>query len=335
MSNASLKLMITAGGAVTKVFPTISPLTYRPHWLHGPDRAWPETNCYVDLWIEVLASYGVAPEAMLGFTLTQDYEGDQFTFFKVPLEDLESLYGIVSTELALYDSVENHIQVQIDRGRLSLVEVDSYYLPDTAGVTYRIEHGKSTIGINVLDPVAREMDYFHNGGFSHLSGDDYDDIFQHHIEPELRFIPYTEFVKFPPAPTSPAHQRTEARRLLARHLKRRPALNPIDTFSAKLPTDMAKVAERGMHFFHLYAFNTVRQFGANFELLAGHLEWLDSAEFAEEITAARQISDNAKATQFLLARAVARRRFDPLVTALNPSAEGWDTLIAGLSTKVG
>ena len=53
-------------------------------------RIWPETNCYVDLWIEVLAAAGFTPEAMLGFTLTQDFEGDQFTFFKVPLEDLES-----------------------------------------------------------------------------------------------------------------------------------------------------------------------------------------------------------------------------------------------------
>jgi len=68
---------------MTSVFSGIDPETYRAHALHSSERAWPETNCYVDLWIEVLASSGVAPEAMLGFTLTQDFEGDQFTFFKV------------------------------------------------------------------------------------------------------------------------------------------------------------------------------------------------------------------------------------------------------------
>ncbi len=114
---------------MTAVFPEISATGYVQHRLHAPDRAWPQTNCYVDLWIEALASLGVAPEAMLGFTLTQDFEGDQFTFFKVPLEDLERLYGVVCTELALYDTVEAHVQTQLARGRLCLVEMDSFYLP--------------------------------------------------------------------------------------------------------------------------------------------------------------------------------------------------------------
>ena len=97
---------------------------------------WPETNCYIDLWIEVLAARGLPPEAMFGFTLTQDFEGDQFTFFKVPLEDLEALYGIRSTELAIYDRVETHVAEQLRRGRLCLVEMDSFYMPDTHGVGY-------------------------------------------------------------------------------------------------------------------------------------------------------------------------------------------------------
>ena len=95
--------------SMTSVFSGIDPETYRQHALHSSERAWPETNCYVDLWIEVLATSGVAPEAMLGFTLTQDFEGDQFTFFKVPLEDLDTLYGIRATELAIYDLSLIHI----------------------------------------------------------------------------------------------------------------------------------------------------------------------------------------------------------------------------------
>ena len=92
---------------MTAVFPSLRPDGYRPHALHSSERIWPETNCYVDLWIEVLNAMRLPPEAMLGFTLTQDFEGDQFTFFKVPLEDLESLYGIRVTELAIFDRVED------------------------------------------------------------------------------------------------------------------------------------------------------------------------------------------------------------------------------------
>jgi Domain of unknown function (DUF1839) len=328
-------MSITAGGAVTTVFSRVAPQQYQPHRLHGADRAWPETNCYVDLWIELLSAYGTTPEAMLGFTVTQDYEGDQFTFFKVPLEDLESLYGIVVTELALYDSVEAHVATQIDRGRLCLVEMDSFFLPDTAGTTYRTEHGKTTVGINRIDPDAASMDYFHNGGFFELSGEDYAGVFQHGVAPGLRWIPYTEFAKFPATPVPAEQLRDTARQLLRHHLKRRPASNPLAAYAAVFAGQVEQVAERGMDFFHLYAFNTVRQFGANFELLASHLEWLDAAEFSEEIVAARQISDTAKTTQFMLARAVARHRFAPLETALEPTVTAWNTLMAGLDDKVG
>lgn len=320
---------------MTTVFSTVAPQQYQPHRLHGADRAWPETNCYVDLWIELLSAYGTAPEAMLGFTVTQDYEGDQFTFFKVPLEDLESLYGIVVTELALYDSVEAHVATQIERGRLCLVEMDSFFLPDTAGTTYRTEHGKTTVGINRIDPDAATMDYFHNGGFFELSGEDYAGVFQHGVEPGLRWIPYTEFAKFPAVAVPVEQLRDTSRELLRRHLKRRPTHNPLAAYAAVFADQVEQVADRGMEFFHLYAFNTVRQFGANFELLASHLEWLDAAEFGDEILAARQISDTAKTTQFMLARAVARRRFAPLATALEPTVTAWDAVMAGLDSKVG
>ena len=45
---------------------------------------------------------------------------------------------------------------------------------------------------------AREIDYFHNGGFFRLSGEDFDGLFQLHLTDEdLPFLPYTEFAKFP------------------------------------------------------------------------------------------------------------------------------------------
>ena len=43
---------------------------------------------------------GEAGTIALGFTAAQDFEGDQFTFTKFPLEDLETLFGLKATELA-------------------------------------------------------------------------------------------------------------------------------------------------------------------------------------------------------------------------------------------
>jgi hypothetical protein len=109
---------------------------YVPHPLHDSGRDWPETNCYVDLWIELLHGRGLAPEAMLGFTLRQDFEGDQFTFFKPPPGDIEYLYGLEVLELAVYRDLESHALIQVGAGRPVLVEVDAFYRP-TVGTTAR------------------------------------------------------------------------------------------------------------------------------------------------------------------------------------------------------
>ncbi|TDK30294.1 DUF1839 family protein [Rhizobium deserti] len=318
--------------ADTAVFPALDPAGHIPHALHSAERIWPETNCYVDLWIEVLAAQGLPPEAMLGFTLTQDFEGDQFTFFKVPLEDLEALYGIRVTELAIFDRPERHVTEQIVRGRLALLELDSFHLPDTRGLTYRQEHGKTTVAINRLDLQARELDYFHNGGFFTLSGDDFDGLFQLKAAPEaLPFLPYTEFAKFPAAYPDARTTRETAWRLLRHHFARRPASNPIRAFATVFPAQVTQLAERDFSVFHKYAFNTLRQFGANFELLASHLAWLNHAAFAEPERQAIRIAEIAKSTQFQLARAVARKRFEPLPAVLEPAAEAWDLLMTDLA----
>lgn len=318
------------------VFAGANPETYRPHALHDPERMWPETNCYVDLWIEVLNAFGTRPEAMLGFSLTQDFEGDQFTFFKVPLEDLETLYGIRCTELAIFDRVESHVATQIARGRLCLIEMDSFYMPDTRGVAYGQEHGKTTVAVNQLDLEAKRLDYFHNAGFFRLEGEDFDGLFHLNDGPDdLPFLPYTEFAKFPEQRPDEAHLRREAARLLAFHFARRPAENPVAAFAKVFPQQVEAVAERPFGFFHKYAFNTLRQLGANFELAGSHLDWLaPDGNLADAADAARKISETAKSVQFQLARAVTRRKFEPLATALDPAAEAWDRLMATLAARL-
>ncbi|KQV73102.1 DUF1839 family protein [Rhizobium sp. Root1220] len=320
---------------MASVFPGIHPDGYKPHALHSSERMWPETNCYVDLWIEVLSALGAAPEAMLGFTLTQDFEGDQFTFFKVPLEDLETLYDIRVSELAIFDRVERHIEVQIARGRLCLLEMDSFYMPDTQGTAYRVEHGKTTVAVNRLDFSAKRVEYFHNGGYFQLQGEDFDGLFQLQLTEDLPpFLPYTEFAKFPSRIPAARAVSEASRGLLRRHFGRRPRHNPIRAFAGVFPEQVEAVAARPFGFFHKYAFNTLRQFGANFELAADHLAWLSASEFAAAVEQARRISEVAKSVQFQLARAITRGKYDPLRTALDPAADAWDAMMVSLAKRL-
>lgn len=315
----------------------LDPASHRPHALHDGARHWPETNCYVDLFIELVGALGLEPEAMFGFTLTQDFEGDQFTFFKVPADDLEALYGLRVQELAIFDGLEGHVAEQIGRGRVVLVEMDGYYLPDTGGVSYRTQHTKTTVGITRLDAAARRMSYFHNGGFFQLSGEDYDGLFgpAGADRAALPLLPYTEFVKLGERP-----RRTDtvavARRLLARHLARRPDGNPVRAYGAALGRHLADLGARPPEYFHVYAFNTLRQLGANFELLASHLAWLarhGETGLAAAEAAALEIASNAKVMQFKLARAMARGRFDGLEAFIEPMARAWDTVMAELQAR--
>ncbi|TGE00798.1 DUF1839 family protein [Methylobacterium nonmethylotrophicum] len=288
---------------------------HTPHALHAPDRTWPETNCYVDLWIELLHLRGLSPEAMLGFTLRQDFEGDQFTFFKPKAADLEALYGLEILELALYEDLEGHSLVQAARGLPVLVEVNAFFLPDTAGTTYRREASKTTIAILSLDPVRRRLDYLHNAGRFTLEGADYDGIF---ARGEL--LPYAEFVKPCGPALSPAELPGGALALLRRHRAQAPAANPVTAFRAALGAKPDGFVQRPLSAFHAYAFNTTRQLGANFELLGSHLAWLEAqgaGAFGEAAAAATRLSQEAKAFQFQLARAFARGRLAGLPERLS------------------
>jgi hypothetical protein len=313
------------------LFPALDPASYQRHAFHGPDRVWPESNCYSDLWIEILPALGLAPEAIFGFTVAQDFEGDHFTFFKPPLEDIETLFGIVVQETAIYDDVAGHVATQLERGRLSLVEVDSYFLPDTRGLSYHTSHGKTSVAFNRLDRAARYAEYFHGPGYHVLAGEDFDGVFKGYGDETTPFLPYTEIVKFPATIVQPS--RAAVGDILVRHLARRPVQNPIRVFQAGLAAQAEAVAARDPGFFHLFAFNTLRQFGANFELLAGHIAWLEGHEDAPGVAAARQIAETGKSAQFQLARACARKKFDALPAALDPAVDAYDAVMATLDGR--
>lgn len=300
---------------------------------------WPITNCYIDAWTLVLRAWHLDPVAGLGVTVTQDYEGDQFTFFKYLHEDLEKLYGVLVGELSIWRSLEEQIATQVQLGRLVLVEADGYYLPDTRATSYRAQHTKTTIAVDSLDAAAGRLTYFHNTGRYELTGDDYQGVFrrlpgQDAVDDVLP--PYVEYVRRRWAPLEGDALTQAALGLMRRHLRRRPEQNPIRAYRRDFAGQMDWLMAHPERF-HDYAFGTFRQLGANFQLLASHIRWLGERRFTRlpaAVDAAVAISAGAKAMQFKVARIANRRRFDPCDASFDALEQNYESLMDALERGV-
>ncbi len=299
---------------------------YTGHALHGPDRIWPEKNCYVDLWIELLHVQGMDPHAMLPFVFALDFEGDQWTFFKPPLADLRTLYGIDVQELTVWRTLLEHAVEHVGAGKLLSVEVDSWWLPDTAGTDYREAHGKTTIVINEVDTHARRLGYFHNAGYYTLDGEDFAKTFWlDGTSPVL--APYAELIRVDRAVVrDPGVLRALACQLLVEQLDWRPTDNPVERFRARFAVDLAKLQEAGLPVYHKWAFAGLRQLGAASELAAEYLRWhwADHAP-ATAIHAFRLIANLAKTLTLKSARAVNSGRTPDLGDTFDEMAAAWQT----------
>jgi hypothetical protein len=310
----------------------IDPGTYRRHAIHGEDRIWAETNCYVDIWVELLHALGRDPVAALPFTVAIDFEGDQWTFFKFPPSDLYELYGLDVNELALWRPPLDHIEEQLGRGNPVLIELDSFYLPDTAGTAYRLAHVKTTVAATDVDAGSGRLGYFHGQGYYTLEGEDFAGALRLGNQDAAALPPYAEIVK-----VRGAREREEALvetslALLRRHLDRAPRENPFVAFRTRMERDSAGLLRESLETFHQYSFATVRQFGSCFELTATYLQWLSerghdaAAEVREDFLS---LAQSAKAFQFQLARSMARRK--PLdLSPLDAMAERWQAGMSGL-----
>jgi hypothetical protein len=296
------------------------PGSYEPHPLHAGARTYGETNCYTDIIIELLHACGYEPLAAFGHLVRVDFEGDQWTFFKPAPDDLELLFGIDIHEMQPYRSLPLQIAQQLEQGRTIIVELDSWYLPDTASTSYRTEHVKTSVAADAIDPAAERLRYFHTGGLYELGGEDYRGAFRIGSFSEDVLPPYTELVRFDAGPRleGPA-LRDAASELLGRHLARIPRENPFGRFGEQLERDLPALLDGGPDAYHAYAFATVRMAGSGFEIAASHIDWLLGVRAAETVSAMGQIVEACKVLSFRLAR---RRPFDvqPLIGSL---ADGW------------
>ena len=313
--------------------------TYVPHPLHGDERTWPETNCYVDLWIELLHARGLEPRACLAFTLGLDYEGDQYTFYKPPLRDLRALYGIEVQELNIWRPLTVHAREQYALGRVLMPEVDAFYLPDTAGVSYRNEHGKTTIGIGAIDVERRVLRYFHGRGFHTLGGNDFDGLFRlgEFAGDASVLPPFAEIAKLDGVRALQTPALVDRAMALARfHLAAAPRANPISRHAARLNDDLAWLRGQSLQVFHQYAFATVRQAGSCFELTSAFLNWLDEngqPGMQEAAAAFSRLSTEAKTIQFKLARMARSQRDADIAPHMAEMAAAWDEGLSRLTDR--
>ncbi len=307
------------------------PASYRPHRLHGEGPSYPETNCYADLLIELLHACGYEPLAMLGHVLRVDFEGDQWTFFKPPPQDLEALFGIDIHEMQPYRPLPVQMAEQIERGRTIIVELDSFYLPDTAATSYGREHVKSSVAAEAVDPEAETLRYFHGAGLYELCGDDFRGVFRHGEFSSDVLPPYTELVRFDAGPALEGGAlRQAAAGLLRHHLARRPDGNPFERFGVHLEERLPELLSGSLEEYHAYVFATTRMAGAAFELAGSHIEWLLGRDGERAVVAMTEIVDACKAISFRLAR---RRPFDP-APLLATMAQGYENAITALRTRV-
>ncbi len=318
----------------------IDPARYVSHAVHRGERVWPETNCFVDLWIELLHGLGHEPIACLPFTVGLDLEGDQWTFFKFPFADLAALYGIEIFELNVWWSLLQHVEAEVRRGRPVIVEMDAWFLPDTAGTSYRAQHVKTSIAVERIDVAARRMGYFHNAGYYTLEGDDFAGVFRldrQAFGPE-HLPPYVEVAKLDWQKRLDEPELVEASLALLRsHLGRLPKSNPFTRYKARFGDDLGWMSAEGMTAFHAYAFSTLRQLGANFELLATYLRWLEERGHAAEGAAEdfQSIAEGAKAMQFKLARAVGGKRAMDHAAMIGAMEASWASGIERLLARFG
>ncbi|TQV74601.1 DUF1839 family protein [Aliikangiella marina] len=315
----------------------LSPDSYQANFIHTQERDWAETNCYVDIWIELLHALKKDPRAALSYTLAIDFEGDQWTFFKFPLNDLKDLYGLDVQELAVWRPVVDHVEEQVALGRPVLVELDSFFLPDTVGMAYQLAHVKSTVAVTAIDKQEKRLGYFHGQSYYELSGDDFDKVF--HLDRDYDdaiLPPYVEIVKIRKGYEPSDSKMLEiVKQQLIGQLNWLPLQNPFTEYQKRLQADLDWLMSEDMQMFHDYSFATLRQLGACYELSTHFIDWLiENGETSLDGIRAefKSISELAKVYQFQLARAMSRKKQLDLST-IEKMAEHWDKAMSGLKAK--
>lgn len=308
--------------------------------LHADERQWVEKNCYIDVWIELIHALDLEPRAVLPFTIAIDFEGDQWTFFKPPHGELRELYGIDVQELNIWRPLIEHAVEHLESGKLINTEADAFWLPDTSGTDYRRQHTKSSMVLSAVDLERRRLEYFHNASFYALEGEDFAALFRLETPADPGFLPlFAEVMRVDRiVKRAPAELAQLSRALLRKHAAQRPATNPVRRFQERFERELPNLQDRGLAFYHAWAFATTRQLGAAFELAALNLRWLadhDQRDVGDASEAFEQISVVSKSFILKVARAVNAKKPLDATQTFDELATSWDRGMDRLSAALG
>ena len=159
-----------------------------------------------------------------------------------------------------------------------IVELDSWYLPDTESTSYRRDHVKTSVVMEAIDRSGRAAALLPQRSASTSSRARTTAV----CSGSAARSPTTSCRPTPSSSASTQDARLEgeelraaARELLRRHLARRPGERTRSSASATSSrASSPSLLEGDAALYHDYAFATVRMVGAAFELCASHVDWL-------------------------------------------------------------
>lgn len=327
-----------------------------PHALHTGESG------AIDPWIELLAALGLDPHALWPAAVALDFVGDQWTPFAPPHDELRPLYGIDVHALTVWRPLAEHAIEQLSAGRPLRVDVDAFWLPDSAG--HHRDHSKTTIVLNEVDLDARRIAYFHAAGYfeargdavTHLLGleDDTSDLeaiadWRGSRVAEVgaaavalaegQLAPHAEIVRI----DRRLARSTEELQMLAlhhlgNHLAFRPATNPMRRFAERLADDLPLLRDYGTGYAGQWASVTLRRLVAAGEFVARGLAWQEAAPGSTLHAAAQafeRIVHDGSALDAKLQRALASTKAAGLAPLLDGIANAWDDGMAALEAACG
>lgn len=317
------------------VLPGLTPASYRRHPLHGEGCDWPAKNPRADLWIGFVHTLGLEPLAMLASAVAVGFEDDQWTFFQPPQQELRVLYGIDVRELAAWRPLLEHAREHLAGGKLVGIDVDAHGLPGTAAVEGRRSHATTTILMAELDESRERLGYFQGAGYHELAGEDFRALFRHGAPPDPPPLPaFAQLVRIDRlARKDPAELADQAFELLRGHFAWRPRANPFSRFAARIAQDWPAMCDLGLAHYQQWAFASVQQAGAAFELLGAHLLWLATQGYPELSEPAQRFDAIGSTSRTLLlqgARAVRAGRPLAADDLLQGMAGDWEQGMAML-----
>ena len=270
----------------------------------------------------------------MGCTVRMDFEGDQWTFFKPLPRTSSCCSGSTSTRCSPTARCPSRPPSRSPSGRTMIVELDSWYLPDTAATSYRART-RQELGRRRGDrPGGERLRYFHGTGLYELDGEDYRGVFRlgRRFSDDV-LPPYTELVRFDAGPRLRGRGAARGRACAAARPPRPPPREqPVRALRRRSSSATCRACSRATpRDYHAYAFATVRMAGSAFEV--ARLPGAVAAGRRAPTAPRRRCSGSSRAarcSRFKLAR---RRPFDP-EPALAALAAAWDEAMEPLDDAV-